>query len=244
MLYRLLNPRLNDRTISMGRIMLLIVLLAAGYVIGSTLNTQFQPNAVPVTADSAKSGGAAFVEPPHLVKNFTLTSQTGQPISLSDLHGRAVLMFFGYTHCPDVCPTTLADYTRVKQALGSNADEVAFVFISVDGKRDTPDVLTQYLGQFDAGFIGMTGDETTLRRLGAEYGLLFQHESSNLADGHEAEHEHQEGQDLDIENYFVQHTSPSFLVDRDGYLRLVYFYGTEPSVIAEGIRQVLGSEQG
>lgn len=239
MLNRLFNPRLNDKTIGLNHIMLWIVLLAAGYIIGSTLSTLSRSYAVPENADSTGSKGAAIVEPPHRLQDFTLTSSTGEPISLSDLRGRAVLMFFGYTHCPDVCPTTLADYTRVKQALGRDAGKVAFVFISIDGRRDTPDVLAQYLGQFDANFIGLTGDETTLRRLGAEYGLLFQHETSSLGDGHEAEHEHQEGQDLDAGNYFVQHTSPSFLVDPDGNLRMVYFYGTEPSVIAEGVRNVL-----
>ena len=81
------------------------------------------------------------------------------------------------------------------------------------------------------------GDEATLRRMGAEYGLMFQQETINV------EHEHEQGHDhnLDDENYFVQHTSPSFLIDRDGYLRMVYFYGTQPDVIAEGIRQILQS---
>lgn len=239
MLNRLLNPRLNDKTVGINYIMLLMVLLAAGYVIGSTLNTLFRSNAVPITADSTGSKGAAIVAPPHRLQDFTLTSHTGEPINLSDLRGRAVLMFFGYTHCPDVCPTTLADYTRVKQALGRDVEKVTFVFISVDGIRDTPDVLTQYLGQFDANFMGMTGDETTLRRIGAEYGLLFQQETNSAGHEHDETHQHQEGQDLDTGNYFVQHTSPSFLVDVDGYLRMVYFYGTEPEVIAEGIRNVL-----
>lgn len=144
-------------------------------------------------------------------------------------------MFFGYTHCPDVCPTTLADYRRVKAVLGNSAADVAFIFISVDGERDTPDVLTRYLGNFDTEFIGMTGDEATLRQMGAEYGLMYQQETLNVR------HEHKHGYDhnLDEENYFVQHTSPSFLIDRDGYLRLVYFYGTQPQVIVEGIRQIL-----
>lgn len=239
MLNRLLNPRVNDKTVSINHNMLLIVLLAAGYIIGSTLNTLSQPGATSITTDSTKLKGAAIVEPPHLLQDFTLTDNTGEAISLSDLRGQAVLMFFGYTHCPDVCPTTLADYTRVKQALGRDADQVAFVFVSVDGTRDTPEVLTQYLGQFDANFIGMTGDKTTLRRIGAEYGLLFQQKTTSVGDGHEAEHEHQEGHDLDAENYFVQHTSPSFLVDPDGYLRMVYFYGTKPEVIAEGVRNAL-----
>ncbi len=239
MLSHLLHPRSNEKLLRTIRVVLLITLLAAGYVTGSRLNTLFQANASSATTDAAMPAGAALVEPLHLLQDFTLTSHTGDPISLSDLRGQLVLMFFGYTRCPDVCPTTLADYRRVKQALVDDAGEVAFVFISVDGERDTSDVLAEYLSQFDADFIGMTGDEATLRRMGAEYGLLFQQETISVGHEHEEGYEHQHGDDLDAENYFVQHTSPSFLVDPDGYLRMVYFYGTEPEVIAEGIREVL-----
>jgi len=239
MLSHLFNSQSNEKFLRTMRVVLLIALLATSYLIGSRLNTLFQANASSVTTDAAMPTGAALVEPPKLLQDFILTSHTGDPIRLSDLRGRAVLMFFGYTHCPDACPTTLADYTRIKRALGSDADEVAFVFISVDGARDTPDVLADYLNQFDSDFIGMTGDEMTLRRMGAEYGLLFQQETISVGHEHEEGHEHQHGQDLDDENYFVQHTSPSFLVDPEGYLRMVYFYGTQPEVIAEGIRQIL-----
>ena|SRR5215207_6568951 len=239
MLNRLLHPRSNEKFLGTIRLALLIALLAAGFVIGALLNTLFDANAASATTDAARTTGAARVEPPRLLQGFSLTSHTGELMSLSDLRGKAVLMFFGYTHCPDVCPTTLADYGRVKQALGDDANAVKFVFISVDGARDTPDVLAQYLGQFDASFIGMTGDEATLQRMGAEYGLLFQQETISVGHDHEAGHQHQHGDALNAENYFVQHTSPSFLIDSDGYLQLVYFYGTEPEVIAQGIREIL-----
>jgi protein SCO1/2 len=218
---------------------MVFALLVGVFLIGNTLNTILQVSPQSASTNDSRPGAGAVVSPPHQVQDFTLTSHTGEPISLSDLRGRAVLMFFGYTHCPDVCPTTLADYRRVKQALGDDANDVAFVFISVDRERDTPDVLTQYLGNFDTEFIGLMGDETTLRRIGEEYGLLFQQETISVGHEHEEGYEHQHGDDLDEENYFVQHTSPSFLIDRDGYLRLVYFYGTPPEVIVEGIRQVL-----
>jgi len=216
---------------------LVVSLLVGGFLIGSTLNRLIPSPAI--STDLSRPGGGALVDPPRQVQDFTLTSQTGEPISLSDLRGRAVLMFFGYTHCPDVCPTTLADYTRVKQALGRDAGDVAFVFISVDGRRDTPGVIADYLDRFDSDFIGMTGDETTLRRIGAEYGLLFHQETASGEGTDEEGHEHQEEPGLDAESYFVQHTSPSFVIDRDGYLRMVYFYGTKPEVIADGIREVL-----
>lgn len=220
-------------------VVLLVALVAVGYLIGNVLNSRLQPPASPANLNPSRPTGGAVVNPPHKVQDFTLTSQTGETMSLSDLRGQAVLMFFGYTHCPDVCPTTLADYRRVKEALGDDADDVRFVFISIDGARDTPQVLAQYLGQFDPDFIGMTGDEATLRQMGAEYGLLFQQETISVDHDHEEGNEHQHVEELDSDNYFVEHTSPSFLIDRDGYLRLVYFYGTDTDAIAEGIRQVL-----
>lgn len=203
----------------------------------------FNANA-PVADSSASAGaaGIASVNPPHRLQDFTLTSKSGDPIRLSDLRGRAVVLFFGYTHCPDVCPTTLADYRRVKALLGDQARDTSFVFVSVDGERDTPEQMTGYLDQFDPEFVGMTGDVESLRRIGAEYGLAFSEERVTIAGDH-ADH-HVEGDAegdelLDQQNYFVQHTSPSFLIDRDGVLRMVAFYGTKPETIAASVRQLL-----
>jgi protein SCO1/2 len=240
MMDRTLSPRSNAKSGTAVLIMLLVALLAAGYLIGSALNALAQTPPDSASVEASRPTGGAIVNPPYRVQDFTLTSHTGEAMSLSDLRGQAVVMFFGYTHCPDVCPTTLADYRRVKEALGDEAAGVKFVFISVDGARDTPEVLAHYLGQFDPDFIGMTGDEATLRQMGAEYGLLFQQETISVDHEHEDGYEHEHAEDLDVENYFVEHTSPSFLIDPDGYLRLVYFYGTNTDAIAEGIRQVLG----
>lgn len=239
MVNRVLRTQLNTGLRYAIPIIFIIGLFAAGFLGGNLLNAGFQSPSQSVSADTSRPASGAVVDPPHRLQNFTLTASTGDPISLSDLRGRVVLLLFGYTHCPDICPTTLADYRRVKQTLGEAANEVEFVFISVDAARDTPEVLAEYLGQFDADFIGMTGTEATLRRIGAEYGLLFQQETISARHEHEAGHEHQHEAALDQENYFVQHTSPSFLVDRDGYLRMVYFYGTPPEVITEDIRQIL-----
>lgn len=216
---------------------LVIGFLAIGIALGTAANGLFdRATSTSAAHDTAQPAAGAKVDPPYQVKDFTLISQTGAPISLSDLRGKAVMMFFGYTHCPDVCPTTMADYTRVKAALGDQAGKVAFVFISVDGVRDTPDVVGTFLNQFDNDFIGMTGDEATLRQIGSEYGLLFQTDTITGDPGHEQDG----GQNLDGQNYFVQHTSPSFLIDPDGYLRMVFFYGTKQAAMVEGIRQVFG----
>jgi protein SCO1 len=239
MLDRSLTPRSNTKYRNAALVVLLVAVLATGYLIGNALDTLLRPPSSSASAETSRPSGGAIVNPPHEVQDFTLTSHTGEAMRLSDLRGEAVLMFFGYTRCPDVCPTTLADYRRVKEALGDDAEDVSFVFVSVDGARDTPEVLAHYLGQFDPDFIGMTGDETVLRQMGAEYGLLFQQETISVNHEHEEGYEHEHVEELDSENYFVEHTSPSFLIDGDGYLRLVYFYGTDTDVIAEGIRQVL-----
>lgn len=239
----MLNQLLRPQTYNSYRYLLLALvivgLFVAGYAGGNLLNVLLQPSPSSIVTDSASPGSGAVVSPPYRVQDFTLTSHRGDAISLSDLHGQTVLMFFGYTHCPDICPTTLSDYRAVRQALGDDADDVAFVFISVDGANDTPTVLTDYLNRFDPTFIGMTGDEATLRHIGQEYGLFFERQRIDVGHQHTDDHAHEHN--LDDANYFVQHTSPSFLIDRDGYLRMVFFYRTAPDIMVEGIRQIIRS---
>lgn len=163
------------------------------------------------------------LDPPKEIGDFTLTSHTGDPLSLSDLRGKAVLLFFGYTHCPDVCPMTLAEFKQVKRELGEAADRVAFVFASVDGERDTPERLAAYVGAFDPDFIGLTGDEATLREIGRDYGLFFQRSTYDNTQA----------------DYLVDHTASSFVVGPEGRLRIVYPYQTDPAIIAEGIAALL-----
>ncbi|HML24809.1 MAG TPA: SCO family protein [Aggregatilinea sp.] len=163
------------------------------------------------------------LDPPKDLEDFTLTDQAGDPLSLSDLRGEAVVMFFGYTHCPDICPTTIADFKRVKADLGDDASKVAFVFVSVDPDRDTPGHLATYLGNFDPDFIGITGDELTLRGIAQQFGVFFQR--SNY--------------DESGDNYLVDHTASTFVVGPEGRLRIVYPYDTDPSIIADGIRKLL-----
>jgi protein SCO1 len=168
----------------------------------------------------------ARLDPPRPLADFTLTSHTGAPLSLGDLRGRPALLFFGYIHCPDICPTTLVEFRRVSALLGERAGEVAFVFISVDGARDTPETLARYVGAFDPRFIGLTGDEATLRRIGADYGLFFE---QRVIEGTSAA-------------YLVDHTAAAYLVDPAGRLAVVYPFETPARVIAEDVRAMLGAE--
>ncbi len=168
------------------------------------------------------------IEPPREVADFTLTSSDSTPIRLSDLSGKPMMLYFGYTFCPDICPTTLAELVRVKRNLGEQGDDVSFVFISVDGERDTPQVIKTYLAAFDEDFIGMTtDDEQTIRKIGVDYGLFFEKRKV-------------EGTSAD---YLVDHTAATFLLDSEGRLHTIYGYGTPAQVISDDILAMLETEQ-
>lgn len=198
-----------------GLCLLLIVLLAGC--------TQPGASAPPDDASAQDPNRGTPVDPPKDLTNFTLTSQTGKPLRLSDLSGRPVLLFFGYTNCPDVCPTTLAEWKRIKATLGEAAQRVSFVFISVDGERDKPAVLAKFLGGFDPSFIGLTGSPAAVAEVGKDYGLYFK----SQAQAGSAE-------------YQVEHSPPSYLIGKDGRLRMIYSYGVTDNVISADINKLLG----
>ena len=179
-----------------------------------------RPNAGATSPDGASG---TLLDPPKELADFTLTSHTGAPLSLSDLRGSPVLLFFGYTHCPDVCPLTLAEWRKVKQQLGDAASDVAFVFVSVDGKRDTPEVLARFVDAHDPAFIGLTGDEATLRTIAEDFGVHFH---SHAAEGGDAA-------------ALVDHSSYSFLINREGQLHMLYSYGISADVISRDIQELL-----
>ena len=154
--------------------------------------------------------GIHALTPPKPVRTFTLTDQNNQPFTSTALQGKWVLLAFGFTHCPDVCPDTLARFKQIKMALGTAADKVAVVFIGVDSKRDTPDVLKKYLANFDGSFIGLTSDEQTLRTTATDFGVTFAAQQPD-AEG----------------NYSVDHTAVSFLLNGEGQIVVFYSYGME-----------------
>lgn len=169
--------------------------------------------------------GTTTIDPARDMPDFTLTNQDGDTISLSDLRGKYVLLTFGYTHCPDVCPLTLNEFRRIRDSLDNKADNVEFVFISVDGTRDTPDVIKQYFEtrKLD-GFIGLTGDEVELKTLGVDYGLFFEKAKETSQGG-----------------YLVDHTAGSYLLDPDGRWIMRYQFGILPSVIVEDLDRFIGA---
>ena len=183
--------------------------------------------------------GFARVDPPFQISDFTLINTEGQSMRFTDLRGKAALLFFGYTNCPLECPATLADFTRIKRELGADAEQMNFVFISVDGRRDTPPVIRQYLSQFDPQFIGLTGTEETLRALGLQFNLVFEVDQSSVTINQGNPDSPTPDPTTNPREYFLQHTSPSFFVDADGRLLALFFYGTQPETVANGIRSYL-----
>ena len=162
-------------------------------------------------------GGITYISPARPIADFTLTASTGQRVSLSDYHGKTAVIAFGYTHCPDVCPLTLMDFARIHQALGQHADHINFVFISVDGERDTPERLARYLEtrQVSGTVTALSGDEGEIRRIGVDYGLYFE---KNYNSGSQA-------------NYLVDHTASYFIVNGQQALEAIVSFGTPSETV-------------
>lgn len=152
-----------------------------------------------------------------------LIDQDGQPFSLDQLKGNVILLYFGYTTCPDLCPTTLSDFMAVKDGLGDRADKVKFLMVTVDPARDSTARLKEYLGFFDPGFIGLRGDDAQTELVKQEYGVVATRvDYPDSAVG-----------------YLVDHTSLIYVIDDDGRFRLTYSYGTDPALIVPDIEHLL-----
>jgi len=198
------------------------IVLVAIYIAYLLLST---PQQTPLIITSeAISDGITEIEPPLPMSDFTLTDQQNEPIQLSDLAGKPTLLTLGFTHCPDVCPITLGEMRNIHELLGGNADNLNFVFISVDGERDTPDILRDYfeLLRVDNFLVGMTGTPEAVRELSAEYGVEFIYNEADEND-----------------NYDVSHTAGMFLLDANQNWIRRYTYGTLAQVIATDIEQIL-----
>ena len=189
-----------------------------------------EDGAQPVGGNSGeKSDGyhGLLLEPLGPAPDFTMQDQHGGQFRLSDRNGKALLMFFGYTHCPDICLITLANYVQVRESLGDRADEVEFAFITVDPERDTPDVLADYVGRFDESFYGLWASGEALETTKAAYGVF----AEALRGDNRAAYG---------EGYLVAHTDHSFLVDREGRLAVMFRSSMAPAEIAADIGRLLG----
>ena len=155
-------------------------------------------------------------------KDFKLTDHKGHTRTLADFKGNAVVMFFGYTNCPDVCPTTMSDMSQALSLLGKNADKVKVIFVTIDPARDTQDLLSKYVPAFNSDFIGMYGDDATTAIVAKEFRIFFQKNKPNSSG-----------------NYTVDHTAGTYVFDPSGKLRLFMKYGQGAESIAHDLRELL-----
>ena len=176
------------------------------------------------SACAAPSFNGVVLDPPEAAPALSLADSSGVPFSLAAQRGKVVLVFFGYTHCPDVCPTTLLDWKRSADSLGSDARDVRFVFVSVDPERDTPALVQRYTGRIAPDFIGLTGSRTQVDALMQAWNVAAFRDDA--------------GRDTSTA-YTVSHPSQVFVIDGDGQLRLLHRAGITPSQITSDIRALL-----
>jgi protein SCO1 len=152
---------------------------------------------------------------------FHLTDQDGRPVSDEDFRGKPFLVFFGYTHCPDVCPTTLFDVSEVMRRLGPDADKTAALFITVDPERDTPASLKDYLGSFDPHLHGITGAPDAVAAVAKEYRVYYKKVPTENGD------------------YSMDHTAIVYLMDKNGHFVAPFSLRRTPEASADDLRRYL-----
>jgi protein SCO1/2 len=175
-----------------------------------------------VFAKPASFHGTSYNKPYPIAPQIELMRSNGETFRLSDQKGKIVLLFFGYTSCPDVCPTTLAELKQVMDGLGDKSKSVQVVFVSVDPKRDTPEKIQEYVEHFNQSFIGLSGSIDELKTIWDNYGVVREEVESDSAFG-----------------YTVNHTARTYLVDADGNLRLSYGFQTPVEDIVSDLKILL-----
>ncbi|WP_167004743.1 SCO family protein [Comamonas sp. Tr-654] len=156
-------------------------------------------------------------------KDIPLTDVDGKKRSLKDFSGKVVAVFFGYTQCPDVCPTTLQELLEVKQALGADGDKLQAVFVSLDPERDTPEVLKAYLANFDESFVGLSGTADEIAAVAKDFKIFFKKVPGKV-----------EG------TYTLDHSAGTYLFDPQGRLRVYERYGAGPQLLTQDVKALLG----
>ena len=162
---------------------------------------------------------------PNPAPPIPLLDTSGFPFQLKDYHGKIILLYFGYTFCPDVCPSTLANVRHILDELGDSSHEVVFMMITVDPARDSPENLEKYMSRFHPGYIGIWGEGEELEIVKQSYGVFSETDPES-----------------DPVNYLVSHTARIFLIDQEGILRTGYSFGTSKEEILSDIEYLIAGE--
>ena len=178
--------------------------------------------AVIALVDASYSYHGTVIQSPDPANNFTLTGFDSEPVSLEDFRGQAVMLYFGYTFCPDVCPATLVELANASQLLGKDAEKLQVIMVTVDPLRDTPEKLEKYVTHFNPDFLGLTGTEDEIVAAATPFGIYYEKQEGSVDTG-----------------YLMDHTASVIVVDPEGHLRLIYPFGTSGEDIAEDIRHLV-----
>ena len=163
--------------------------------------------------------GTTYAEPYPAAPEIELTHANGSPFRLSEMQGKVVMVFFGYTSCPDVCPTTMAELNQALGEIGDQADRVQVLYVTVDPERDTPERVQEYVNHFNANFIGLSGSESELARIWHDYGVFRQVVNGTSAAG-----------------YLVDHTARVTVIDQQGKMRISFPFDTPVEDIIADMR--------
>jgi len=155
-------------------------------------------------------------------RDFALTDHNGKPRTIADFKGKVVVMFFGYTQCPDVCPTTMVEMANVVKELGPAGKDVQVLFVTIDPERDKPELLAQYVPAFNPTFLGLYGDAAATARTAKEFKVYYAKVPGSTP-----------------ENYSMDHTAGSYVFDRNGKIRLFLRHGKGAASITPDLRQLL-----
>lgn len=198
----------------------LLLQLLLGFVLGVGLVIGYNVFAKPYSYQGS------LIDPPAQAADFSLESADGSVFRLADQRGQVVVLFFGYTHCPDVCPTTLYDFTQIKERLGPKAEQVKFVMITSDPERDHPDVVENYVSGFDSEFIGLSG---SLEELQPVWDAFWVYREKTDLDG--------EGE------YLLNHTARIYVIDPGGNLRLTFPSGMATEAMTDDLLHLMEGNQ-
>lgn len=149
---------------------------------------------------------------------FSLKDHAGKSRQLSDFKGKIVALFFGYTHCPDVCPTTMSDMANALKLMGKQSDDVQVLFVTLDPERDTQDVLAKYVPAFDARFIGLYGDDAQTAETAKNFKVFYAKQEDKGRSG-----------------YTIDHSAGTYVFDKNGKIRIFLKYGQKPKEIASDL---------
>ncbi|HSL30096.1 MAG TPA: SCO family protein [Anaerolineales bacterium] len=173
-------------------------------------------------AEPASFRGTTYAEPYPVAPEIELVHADGSTLRLSDMRGRVVMVFFGYTSCPDVCPTTMAELNQALGEMGEDAEQVQVLYVTVDPERDTPERVQEYVNHFNADFIGLSGSEAELAEVWNDYGVYRAIVEGTSAAG-----------------YLVDHTARVTVIDQQGNLRISFPFDTPVDDIVNDLQLLL-----